>query len=114
VDKAEPAVVLHPFRCEYPDRESADEWPRRAEAHPYLDLAAFAGDAPAGIRCRIPSPRRDGAADLQGIAFNPGAIRTPCARPRPSFRVPKPAGCASGHQVRPRRSFIIAEADTMG
>jgi peptidoglycan/xylan/chitin deacetylase (PgdA/CDA1 family)/GNAT superfamily N-acetyltransferase len=62
--------VVHPFQCEYLDRERADEWLRRVEANPGLYLAAFDGEQLAGICYGHPSRHWEGAADLQGIAVN--------------------------------------------
>jgi peptidoglycan/xylan/chitin deacetylase (PgdA/CDA1 family)/ribosomal protein S18 acetylase RimI-like enzyme len=63
-------AVVHPFQCDYLDRESAEEWKRRLASNPGMYLAAFAGDDLAGICYGHPSRRREGAADLQGIAVN--------------------------------------------
>jgi len=69
VDQADLGIV-HPFQCEYLERESAEAWLRRVEAHAGLYLAAFAGDDLAGIVYGHPSRHRDDAADLKGIAVN--------------------------------------------
>ena len=63
-------AAVHPFQCEYLDRESAEDWLRRVESHPGMYLAAFAGADLAGICYGHPSRHREGAADLQGIAIN--------------------------------------------
>jgi len=69
VDKADLPVV-HPFQCDYLDRESADDWLRRVEANPGLYLAAFDGENIAGVCYGHPSRRSEGTAVLQGIAVN--------------------------------------------